>query len=86
MRLLTCTLFLCLAGSGAWAQTSSHRFLFRTEHSAQQHCPNDTVVWANSTAHTLHVRGDHHFAHTHGGFACESEARAHGYRGPTVHT
>jgi hypothetical protein len=90
MRFLASTLFLCLAWSGASAETSSlsqkHRFLFGNEHSAQLHCPNDTVVWANTASHTLHLRGDHHFAHTHGGFACESEARARGYRGPTAHT
>jgi hypothetical protein len=43
-------------------------------------------VWANTRAHTLHLAGDHHYAHTHGGFACQAEARAHGYRGPSAHT
>jgi hypothetical protein len=48
-------------------------------------CPGDRIVWANTATHTLHLRGDHHFAHTKGGFACETEARALGYRGPVAH-
>jgi hypothetical protein len=90
MRLVTSILLLCLVQSGALAENAAppngHLFLFRTERGAREHCPDDRIVWANTTSRTLHVRGDNHFAHTHGGFACESEARARGYRGPTIHT
>jgi len=90
MRLATSTLFLCLVSVGALAKDATlsrgHLVVFRTEQSAREHCPNDTIVWANTTSHTLHLRGDNHFAHTRGGFVCESRARAHGYRGPTAHT
>ena len=90
MRLITFISLLCLVWSGASAESvappKGHLVLSRTAHSAQQRCPNDTIVWANTTSHTLHLRGDNHFAHTHGGFACQSEARARGYRGPTIHT
>jgi hypothetical protein len=89
MRLATSASLLCLVWSGALAESvvspKGHLFLFRSEHSARAHCPNDQIVWANTAAHTLHLRGDHHFAHTHGGFACQSAARALGYRGPSVH-
>jgi hypothetical protein len=44
------------------------------------------IVWADTRSHRLHLAGDHHFAHTHGGFACESEAIALGYRAPSAHT
>jgi hypothetical protein len=88
-RLILSTLLLGLISSVTLAQGAAsskhHRFLFRTEHSAQSHCPGDRIVWANTATHTLHLRGDHHFAHTKGGFACEAEARALGYRGPVAH-
>jgi hypothetical protein len=62
-----------------------HLLIYRTEHSAREHCPNDQIVWANTTLHTLYLPGNAHFGHTRGGYACESEGRAHGYRGPTAH-
>jgi hypothetical protein len=89
MRLVSRTLLLSLLSSGAMAQSSAtpakHLRIYRTEHSAQQRCPSDKIVWANTTSHTLHLPGDPHHAHTHGGYACESEARARGYRGPVAH-
>jgi hypothetical protein len=90
IRLVTSALLLGLISSGAWAQgaapSKKHLFMFKTEHSARLRCPNDRIVWVNTTSHTLHLPGDHHFAHTNGGFACESEALARGYRGPSAHT
>jgi hypothetical protein len=90
MRFVASTLFLGLISVGALAQgvkpPAGHLTVFRSEQSARENCPNDTIVWANTRTHTLYLRGDNHFAHTLGGFACESEARAHGYRGPTAHT
>jgi hypothetical protein len=90
MQLVTSTLLLSLVASGAWAQSAAHPkkhlFVFKSEHMARQRCPNDRIVWADTRAHLLHLPGDHHFAHTHGGFACESEAIALGYRAPTTHT
>jgi hypothetical protein len=71
MQLVTSTLLLSLVASGAWAQSAAH--------------PKN-IVWADTRSHRLHLPGDHHFAHTHGGFACESEAIARGYRAPTTHT
>jgi hypothetical protein len=90
MRLVTSTLLLSLVASGAWAQSAAHPknqlVVFKSEHNARQRCPKDTIVWADTRSHRLHLPGDHHFAHTHGGFACESEAIALGYRAPTAHT
>ncbi len=48
-------------------------------------CPNDQVVWVSTTTHTLYLPRDRHYAHTHGGYACEAQARALGYHGPTTH-
>jgi hypothetical protein len=90
MQPVTSILVLSLISSAALAESASrprgHLFIFKTEHAAQSRCPGDRIVWANTRSHTLHLPGDHHFAHTHGGFACEKEALARGYHGPTVHT
>jgi hypothetical protein len=90
MRLVTSTFLLSLVLSGAHAESappSTKRLpVFRTEQGARQHCPNDTIVWASTTSHALYGPGNKHFAHTSGGFACESEGRAKGYQGPTAHT
>jgi hypothetical protein len=84
-RLIASALLVGLMSSVALGQTpKKHLLIYRTEHDARQHCHNDTVVWANTSSHALYLPGDHH-AHTHGGFACESKARALGYRAPTAH-
>jgi hypothetical protein len=88
-QLLASILLLSLLTTGALAESAlrpkKHLFIFKTEHAARLRCPNDTIIWADTSTHTLYLPGDHHFAHTHGGFACESEARTRGYRGPTTH-
>jgi hypothetical protein len=85
MRLVSRTLLLSLLSSGAMAQSSAtpakHLRIYRTEHSAQQRCPSDKIVWANTTSRTLHLPGDPHHAHTHGGLrlrirgACQGLSR-----------
>jgi hypothetical protein len=90
LRLVTFALLVSLVPLGAAvAQNSTkpakHLRLYRSRHSAQEHCPNDKVVWANTTDQTLHLPGEAHYAHTHGGYACEAAARASGYRGPIAH-
>jgi len=86
--LLTFLLF-GLAGSTALAQShpspGAHLQLFRTEGAARLRCPDDNVVWASTNTRRLYLAGDKHYAHTHGGFVCESEARAKGYSGPASH-
>jgi hypothetical protein len=85
-RSVACALVLSLIGSVALAQTPpKHLHLFKSEQDARQHCGTDTVVWASTTSHQLYLPGDKHYAHTHGGFACEAAARALGYRGPKAH-
>ena len=83
--------FLIFASTASAAQAQSpaapgaHLQLFRTESAARLRCPTDKVVWASTSSHALYLPGDKHYAHTRGGFACESEARAKGYRGPASH-
>jgi hypothetical protein len=89
IRLVTSALLLVVVSSGALGQSVAHPkhlVVFKTQRSAQQRCPRDRIVWADTMSRRLHLPGDHHFAHTHGGFACESEAIARGYHGPTTHT
>jgi hypothetical protein len=54
---------------------------FKTEHSAQQHCPHDTVVWLNTWSGIWHYRGAKYWMNTkYGAFVCEDEARKLGMR------
>jgi hypothetical protein len=89
IRLAIATLLIAVTSSCAFALGESspkHQLrVFRTERGAREQCPNDQIVWANTRLHVLYLRGDKHWGHTHGGFACESEARALGYRGPSSH-
>ena len=86
MRLITLTLLVILTSSVALAQApKKHLLIYRTEHDAQRHCQNDTIVWANTRTHALYLPGDEHYAHTHGGYACEAKARSIGYHAPTTH-
>jgi hypothetical protein len=89
IRLTIATLLIAVTSSSVFAEggspSKSHLRIYRTERGAREQCPNDHIVWANTRLHVLYLPGDKHWGHTHGGFACESEARALGYRGPTSH-
>jgi hypothetical protein len=90
LRLIASALLVSLVSTAATAQTvhshkSGHFFTFKTEHNARLRCPNDRIVWVNAATHTLYAPGDPHYAHTRGGFACEAEARGHGYHPPRAH-
>jgi hypothetical protein len=55
---------------------------FPDEAKAQQHCPNDIVVWLNLPTMIWHYKGQRWYANTiHGAYACEKEAGAAGARG-----
>lgn len=54
---------------------------FADENAAQAHCPNDQVVWLNTTTHVYHEKGTHFYGTTkHGEYACRKEADAAGDR------
>jgi hypothetical protein len=45
---------------------------FKTEQSAQRHCPGDTVVWLNTYSGIWHYRGIKYWMNTkYGAFVCE---------------
>jgi hypothetical protein len=89
LRLITSALLVGVAFTTSAQSAGPHRpghfFTFKTEHNARLRCPKDRIVWVNTANHTLYLPGDPHYAHTRGAFACEAEARAHGYHPPRAH-
>ncbi|HEV2563394.1 MAG TPA: hypothetical protein VGT78_14755 [Rhizomicrobium sp.] len=62
--------------SPCFAQTQ-----FSTEQQAQQHCPNDTIVWLNLRTGVYHFRGERWYGMTKNGtFVCKQEADQAGDR------
>jgi len=60
---------------------SAQLSLFQTDVQAQQHCPDDTVVWLNSDKRIYYVVGQRLYAQGKKGvFVCQKEARTTGYR------
>jgi hypothetical protein len=55
--------------------------LFQTEMQAQQHCPNDTVVWLDLHKRIYYIKGQRLYAQGRTGtFVCQEEARTSRYR------
>ena len=54
---------------------------FQNEQAAQQHCPNDTVVWLNIPTGVFHFKGERWYGRTkNGAFVCQKEAEKEGDR------
>ena len=54
---------------------------FQTEGEAQEHCPNNLVVWLDPPTKTYYYRGQARYGATKGGsFACRTEADHVGMR------
>jgi hypothetical protein len=54
---------------------------FHTEQQAQRHCPNDTVVWVNTTTGVYDLKGERWYGATKAGaYVCRKEADAEGDR------
>jgi hypothetical protein len=63
------------------ASHASALSLFQSEIQAQQHCPNDTVVWLDFHKRTYYIKGQRLYAQGRTGtFVCQEEARTGGYR------
>jgi hypothetical protein len=74
-------LITALIAAGHVNDASAQLSLFPTEMQAQQHCPNDTVVWLDFDKRIYYVRGQRLYAKgTTGTFVCRKEARAGRYR------
>jgi hypothetical protein len=54
---------------------------FQSEQSAQQHCPQDAVVWVNTKTGVYHLKGERWYGATNSGaYVCRKEADAEGDR------
>jgi len=63
------------------ASHASALSLFQSEMQAQQHCPNDTVVWLDFHKRIYYIKGQRLYAQARTGtFVCQEEARTGGYR------
>jgi hypothetical protein len=70
------TLAMLALSSPGYAQTK-----FATELQAQQHCPNDVVVWLNLPTGIYHMKGERWYGRTkNGAYVCEREADQAGDR------
>ncbi len=60
---------------------ASSQAMFGTERQAQQHCPNDTVVWLNTPTRVYHMQEMRWYGVTnHGAYVCQKEADKAGDR------
>jgi hypothetical protein len=74
-------LLAALAAAGQANIALAQLSLFQTESHAQQHCPNDTVVWLDMRKRVFYVPGQRLYGQgATGTFVCRKEARSNGSR------
>jgi hypothetical protein len=74
-------LVTALAAASHADDAAAQLSLFRTEMGAQQHCPDDSVVWIDARKRIYYAEGQRLYARgSTGTFACREEARRSGYR------
>ena len=74
-------LVAALAAASHSNDASAQLSLFRTEMRARQHCPNDSVVWADLRKRIYYIEGQRLYAQGRTGtFVCRKEASRSGYR------
>jgi hypothetical protein len=72
---------LLLLGYGPDAVAAQLPALFTTDREAQEHCPQDVVVWLNLPTGIYHFKGQRWYGRTKSGaFVCEKEADQAGDR------
>ena len=76
------SLVIILAVAGQAGQVAAQSLsIFRTEEQAQQHCPQDVVVWLDFQTRRYYVYGQRRYGHGDAAiFVCRREARAGRYR------
>ena len=75
------TVALNLPGQSASPSHLKQQTHFQREQQAQQHCPDDTVVWVNVRTHVYHFKGQRWYGATRNGFyECREDANSEGDR------
>ena len=73
-------LVTALAAASLADDASAQLSLFRTEMRAQEHCPNDSVVWADLRKRTYYTKGQRLYGvGSPGTYVCRNEARRSRY-------
>jgi hypothetical protein len=74
-------LVTALVATSHASHASAQLSLFQSEMLAQQHCPNDTVVWLDLHKRIYYIMGQRLYAQGNTGtFVCQEEARTGRYR------
>jgi hypothetical protein len=72
---------LLLPGFAIAAPAAAPLANFPTAQEAQQHCPDDLVVWLDLPTRTYHYRGQRWYGSTKSGaYVCRNEAKKAGMR------
>jgi hypothetical protein len=72
---------LLLPGLAITAEPKAPLADFPTAQEAQQHCPDDLVVWLDLPTRTYHYRGQRWYGSTkNGAYVCRNEANKAGMR------
>ena len=75
------TIVCAILAMFVFSSPSNAQAKFTTEQLAQQHCPNDVVVWLNLPTGIYHMRGERWYGRTKSGaYVCEKEADQAGDR------
>ena len=77
-QLFRAVAMLALALLSACAHSPPVIMVFRTEQQAQQHCPNDTIVWLDSLTGNYYLKASGSYGRNAGRYACRSEADSAG--------
>lgn len=79
LQLLAAVLVLCCAEC---TRSPSTLIAFRTEQQAQEHCPNDVVVWVDPQTAAYYLKASASYGRVGvGRYACRGEAEDAGMRG-----
>jgi len=74
-------LVTALVATSHASHASAQLSLFKTEMRAQQHCPNDTVVWLDFAKRIYYIKGQRLYGQGETGtFVCQKEARRSRFR------
>jgi hypothetical protein len=80
-KLSSIWLVTALMATGHANHASAQLSLFQTDVQAQEHCPNDTVVWLDFHKRIYYFKGQRFYGQGRTGtFVCQHEARTNSYR------